>query len=418
MAVHLVTAMEAHAPWLPWQLVSFLAGMGVAVVSWLICTGVSVVAWFGATDSSFTATIDAGTQFWLLSLGVPAVFDGAVLSLPPLGLTLLQFFLCALAGQACFRMSLGRKAQRLLSSGPIPSAYEVKRWERLQLLGQLVVFVAAGYLAVVLITLLIQGRAGSALVGGLSAVGIAVFGTAFGSRRDWADAILTPLGRRAAAAVGVGVLALTAIGALVLLLAVGSGWDRIEALEGPLGIDLFGAVAWGLALIAWLPNLLVNACSFALGAGFSIGPDSSVTIAATQLGMLPSVPVFGALPANGLWPEWMGILLVTGVLVGVLVGFVAVPKFLDVPTLRGVLVSALSGLLTAGVLLAFAWFATGGLGSERLAGIGPRMVDLALIAPITITAGALLATLVREFIWGSAKPEPDETHLLPPAQEQ
>ena len=46
-------------------------------------------------------------------------------------------------------------------------------------------------------------------------------------------------------------------------------------------------------------NALVWSASYALGSGFSLGAGSVVAPAATELGILPGIPLLGALPSPG-----------------------------------------------------------------------------------------------------------------------
>ena len=53
-------------------------------------------------------------------------------------------------------------------------------------------------------------------------------------------------------------------------------------------------IALLLAQLALVPNALVWAASYALGAGFVMGAGSVVAPAGTELGMLPGLPLLGA----------------------------------------------------------------------------------------------------------------------------
>ena len=85
-----------------------------------------------------------------------------------------------------------------------------------------------------------------------------------------------------------------------------------------------GNVALLALQLAFAPNLIIWAASYALGAGFSLGSGALVAPAGTELGLLPAIPVFGALPEVG--PAGTGQLwwLAGGVLAGVVAAVVVV----------------------------------------------------------------------------------------------
>ena len=59
------------------------------------------------------------------------------------------------------------------------------------------------------------------------------------------------------------------------------------------------------------------------------------------------------------------------------------------------LASIAAGTVTSGLLLGAAWSATGALGSLRLVELGPRLLELSLIAAPLLVMSALLAGMVR-----------------------
>ena len=77
-----------------------------------------------------------------------------------------------------------------------------------------------------------------------------------------------------------------------------------------------GGIALLLAQLAVVPNALVWAASYALGSGFALGAGSVVAPAATELGMLPGLPLLGALPAAGPGSPLLLCWLASGALAG------------------------------------------------------------------------------------------------------
>ena len=134
-----------------------------------------------------------------------------------------------------------------------------------------------------------------------------------------------------------------------------------------------------------------------LGAGFTVGTGSMVTLWTTQLGMLPALPVFGALPPAGVASEWLLSWLALGVAIGGVAGVVAVLR--GRTNVLGALASAaLAGLAVGLVYLGWAAASRGALGNLRLVGLGPRLVESLLIAMPLLLLSATLAGLVAWFV--------------------
>lgn len=107
--------------------------------------------------------------------------------------------------------------------------------------------------------------------------------------------VLSPAARAGFAVVAM----LAATSALMLALALGFGWIEVIRLYEGLRVSILGGLAVTLGQLAILPNLVVYGMSFISGTGFSIGLGSSVSPIATQLGPLPALPIFAAIPTGG-----------------------------------------------------------------------------------------------------------------------
>jgi hypothetical protein len=126
--------------------------------------------------------------------------------------------------------------------------------------------------------------------------------------------------------------------------------------------------------LAYLPNAMVGALSFASGPGFSIGP-ASIAPFAFHGGAVPAVPLLAAVPAAA--AHWWFVLLALPAAVGVLVGLVA--RGWDQPWTARLRAIAVAGLVAGGGCLVLA-----ALSGGALAG-GP-------FDPVTVPAGLLGAT--------------------------
>src|SRR5690606_37285100 len=130
--------------------------------------------------------------------------------------------------------------------------------------------------------------------------------------------------------------------------------------------------------------------------GFALGAGTTVSPAGTSLGVVPGIPIFGALPEHT--SSWM-LLLALGVIgVGVLAGWIARNR-LAVPdtdadpfperlvALAGIVVG--SGAAAA----ALAVLASGSIGPGRLATTGPAPGPFALTVAVEIAVGAAITLL-------------------------
>jgi len=103
-----------------------------------------------------------------------------------------------------------------------------------------------------------------------------------------------------AARIGASVIVMLILsGAVVIGLALSVGWLEVLRLYQGLGLSLLGGIMVTIGQLALLPNLIVYAASWISGVGFAIGTGSYVSPLASQLGPLPALPVFAALPTGG-----------------------------------------------------------------------------------------------------------------------
>src|SRR5690606_30762586 len=132
-------------------------------------------------------------------------------------------------------------------------------------------------------------------------------------------------------------------------------------------------IAVTVGQLAFLPNLVIFAASWLVGPGFAIGAGSSVSPIATQLGPLPAVPFFGALPSGDLAFGFVGLLV--PVLAGFLVAAILRPRLVesldvDRPLLWLIGTGAAAGVVAGLLLGGLAAVASGAAGPGRLGEVG------------------------------------------------
>jgi hypothetical protein len=383
--LRLPTAPEGP-PLLPWPLAALGGGAVAAVAGALLVAGVMLVAWFSAIAIPLATMLDFAAQVWLLAHGGVVVIGADQLTLVPLGLTVGAAALCSSAGRFAYRQ--GRQAR----TGDLTDA--ARRTLLLGSIGQ----VAAGYTVFAIVLAGVVSGPALAWRPALGAVVVSAAGSAVGACRAAAFRPLIPdwlrRGLRGAVAGGLG---LVVVAGVVLATAVVLGEPRVEALEESLGLHAGGVVVWSVALLAYLPNLLAWALAWVLGAGFTVGTGSLVSLSGTQLGMLPALPVLGALPPVGAADPWLLSWLAAGVAVGALAGFVAVRGGRTGP-LGALAAGAAAGLLVGVVHLGWAVVSRGGLGSLRLVGLGPRLLETLAVSMPLLLLSSVLGGLVTWFV--------------------
>jgi hypothetical protein len=374
-------------PLLPWPLAALGGGLLAGLAGSLLVAGVVMVAWLSALAIALPTALRFAAQVWLLAHGGELEVGSETVTLVPLGLTIVFGTICASVGGFAYRQ--GRQAR--------PAAESEAR--RLLLLGS-IGMVSAGYIVfTVILAWTVSGAAAiwrpalGALV--VSAVGSAIgAGTAAGLRPGHVRPDWLGRGLRGAAA---GTLGLVAAAAIVLATGTVMGEPRIAALEAALRFDTGGVVVWSLAVLAYLPNLLGWAVAWLLGAGFTVGTGSLVSLSTTELGMLPAIPVFGALPPVGAADPWMLAWLALGVAAAVLAGVAAVRAGHTGP-LGALAAGAAAGLLTGIAYLAWVASSRGGLGSLRLAALGPRLLEALILGVPILLFCSVLAGMLTWFV--------------------
>lgn len=185
------------------------------------------------------------------------------------------------------------------------------------------------------------------------------------------------------------------VGALLVVVALLLRGTEVIALYEASGADLIGALTIALGQLAYLPVLVVWAASFAAGPGFALGSGTSVMPAGTSIGVVPGIPVLGAIP-----PTTSPVLLALALLivgVGAVAGLVARRALAERSDADGLTprLTALGGIVVAVGLsvLALGSAAGGSIGPGTLAETGPAPGPFALAVAIETGIGAAILLL-------------------------
>jgi hypothetical protein len=185
---------------------------------------------------------------------------------------------------------------------------------------------------------------------------------------------------------------------LLIALALGFGWIEVLRLYQALGLTLLGGIMVTIGQLALLPNLIVFGASWISGTGFAIGTGSYVSPLASQLGPMPALPFFAALPTGGFE---RGILFALVPVITAFVATILVRKFTD--QLRweyatrftaAFALSMVSAVFAALIAFTLGLIASGSIGPGRFSFIGVDPLIFALVIFVEVLIPVFVASLV------------------------
>ncbi|WP_130873586.1 DUF6350 family protein [[Pseudopropionibacterium] massiliense] len=379
IAVDVDEAARAARPQMiiPWFVLAPLGGLAVVAAGWLLMAGPAALGWLTSPESQLADALDLASRVLLLANGAATMIGGQLVSVAPLGLTLVLILLGVPVAGLAARVALDETDD----------------------LGGVVLRVGGVYAGtyVVSITLIaffvpetsaIRTFLGSVLIGGLSGFRGAARAVGYDLFERW-PAWLRSLPR----GIGVAVLTCVGTGAALLTVMLVLGRDRIAAISDGLGGDGAAGLLLGVIQLVWLPNLVVWATAWTLGAGVTLGEGTLLNMNGTSLGFLPSIPVLGAVPDPGPVSELAWLWGLGGVLAGVLAALVVTLNRSSERFYETSLVGGLAGIVAGAVLFVLAWCATGGLGTQRLSHVGVGLGSLAITASCILGLSGLVTGL-------------------------
>ena len=222
------------------------------------------------------------------------------------------------------------------------------------------------------------------------------------SLRDWFDdwhPILRAISTIAVRAGTAAAAAIITVASVILAILLALNYAQIVSLYEGLQTGILGGIAVTIGQLFFIPNLVIWAMAWLVGPGFAIGTGSLVSPVATQLGPIPAIPVFGALPAGDLSAGFVAVLV--PIMAGFLVAAVMRPRLVrelgDASSAAWLLLSAAALGMWSGVVLgALAAVSGGGAGPGRLTSVGPDELSVALWAALEVTIGAVAGFLATK----------------------
>ena len=199
--------------------------------------------------------------------------------------------------------------------------------------------------------------------------------------------------------VGLSVVAVLIFSSSALIaLGLGFGWVQVIGLYQGLGLSVLGGVMLTIGQLVILPNLIVYGASWISGSGFAIGTGSYVSPFAAELGPLPALPVFAALPTGGFE---RGLIFILIPVLAALIATFFVARHADQlrweygTRLSGALSLSLVAALTSAVAVyVVSLAASGSFGPGRFETVGAEPIIFALVVFVEVLVPSFLAALI------------------------
>ncbi|WP_245974442.1 DUF6350 family protein [Thermomonospora umbrina] len=367
---------------------SWCVGLGLAVL-----TTVTLVGWIAAPRTALGTGLPGvfrtAVNFWLVAHHAGfSLADGRV-GMLPLGLTVLPGALLYRSGSWMIRAAGVSRRPRI---GVVHVALALA----------IPYAVLAALLALAASTAVVRPSTWQALVtsfcvatvaGGLGAARALV--AARGRRvRSGVGALLRLLPERPRSLV-IGVLGalgvLVASGAALIGAALAMHMSEAAALYDELAPGIVGGVLLLLVQLAFLPNAVIWGMAYAIGPGFAVGEDTSVSPTGVFLDVVPSFPLLAALPEPGPAPALSLVALMMPFVAGAVAGVLTI-RAMPSPTHEAApLWGFLSGVLTGCAMAVLAALSGGPLGGGRLTVMGPSPWRVGMMAALEVGIAAALA---------------------------
>lgn len=378
-----------------WRLVA--PGVSAAGATWLTLALLALVVWVATPMSTagFPDALVVASALWFVGTGTPVVVGGSVYGLVPLGFWALAVWLAARGAEK----TLGELDDDGLRWSAVPTRQAAAGF-------------VGGYAAVALAAGLIC-LAGSArpsfwailTVPLVPALGIAL-AVARRCRRGDAPAELGPLLDRVPLwvrrGIAPGLLAAgvtLGCGLAVTLAVLAARIPEVVGLYGSIAPGIVGGIAVTLGQLLLLPNLAVWAVAWLAGPGFDVTAGSSITLSGAEPGLVPMLPVVGALPTEGQYPQWLLLALLLPVAIGALAAWRTCSRVARLSSWRTKLRSSLvAAAVATGVLAVVTFLSAGPAGDDRLRHIGPNPLLVVPALAAELAVGAALYVLVVQ-LW-------------------
>lgn len=426
--------------WLQGVFDSLQLSVIVAVLVLLPIGAVFLSGGFGNPAAGEVAQL--GGQAWLLIHGVPlnltmaagassgSVQSGA-LTLVPLGLALIPFFLAWRAGRRLARASYSDQLwQALFGAAALYAVLGLATGYicRTQVASADLAPAALIPLIPVLLGLVIGARREAGSWGRLIGVDAAERMARTSQVSRWTGSYLWSATRAAFLAV----IVVMGLAALLFAINLAVHWADVVAVYEGLKAGPMGSAALTLAQLGYFPNLAVWTMAWSSGSGFALGVGSTVGPLGTVVAPIPAIPILAALPVGQL--SWGVLALVLPIGAGVVAGWwflregenhfddwlsIRIHQRWLSASLSTIGLAAVIGAATAVFTGILAWLSQGSVGIGRLTDVGPEALATAAWLGCEAAIGVLIGYAVAPWLEGARQrksvrqdfdPFQDQTH--------
>ena len=203
-----------------------------------------------------------------------------------------------------------------------------------------------------------------------------------------------------ARAVLMAVIGLLGLGMALLVVMMLFSVPAQAALFDSLRPGIIGGLVLTLVQLALLPLVAVWALTVLLGGTIGVGTSTGISLDGAETGVLPALPLLGALPGPGDFPAAIWLLMILPALPVALGAVHLVRAVADLERRERIIAwVAYPAAVIVSVLL-LAGLSTGGIGDGRLVHLGPQMSTLALplIGVVVVSTGIVLAVLASPLV--------------------
>ena len=357
------------------------SGIVAAALSWLTVLVVCALAWGMSPQGTtgFAEVVGVASGAWFLATGGAVTVDGATVGVVPLGLWALAAWF-TVRGWGRVRHT----SERHLLTDARDFFLGYAAWVAIAGLASLL----APARPTMSSFITIWSVPAAALVVDLARHqheldGLSWITDAWARGPEWA--------RRAGRPVAHGLATLAAAATLVTVAAIVVRWTIISEITDAVAAGTMGDLVLVVVQLAYLPTLALWALSVVAGPGFQVAAEGSIALSGSHPGLLPLVPVLGAIPGEASYPTAAWALVLIPVAAGAALGRAAVREWSTVADWRSVLATiGVAAALVAGTIGALALLSSGPAGSLRLSWLGPHPGALTAYLWLELCAGGLL----------------------------
>ncbi|MFI0417832.1 DUF6350 family protein [Spongiactinospora sp. 9N601] len=373
-------------------------GVGLAVL-----TTLTLIGWIAAPRGAFgpglPGVFRTAAQLWLAAHHAGFSIPSGRIGLLPLGLVVLPAYLLYRAALWMARdADLRVRMPARLPKGSSKDLASARRRAQLVLVAQAGVSLAAPYallagvIALIARNDLTQPHLAEVLVSHLLlafAAGCLATARTIGPWRIMLR-LLPERARALTQGTATALAIMLAAGFVLVLGAVVINFGEVRELTDALSPGVVGGALLILIQVLYLLNCVIWGLAYIAGPGFAIGSGTLVAPTGVQLGEVPTLPIFAALPDAGPASPWLMALpalpFAAGAVAGLVLVRVAPSPSYEVAPLWGFL----CGLTTGAVAGLLAALSGGPLGYGRLAAVGPSAweVMLSVTLEVGVAAGA------------------------------